>query len=257
MAVDPKEAADQPAPEPDEGAADEALTPAPTQDEGQPETQTEPGYITELRAQLAEAREDAKQAREYARRAQGTEDRRLQSVAKLDKQVDRLTKQVTQAMTANMSPEERASFERDQRLERLEEEKLAPKENGDDPSLREWQSFAARALEKAGIKHDDPSLVAAFQKHNENSNNPSDWPVALAAAIADVGRASTEKVRTDAQKEADAVRVKARNEVRKTEGKIDRSSPSGSARVRVDDMSDEQFDKHWEQQKAAAAKRVS
>lgn len=255
MAVDPKEAAEQPAPEPDEGAAEVTESPTPTQDEGQPETQTEPGYITELREKLDRAETAAQEAREYARRAQGTSER---SRRDLEKDVARLTTTLNKALTANMSPEERASFERDQRLERLEEEKQsAPAQNGDDPDLREWQAFAARALEKVGLQHNDPRLEEAFRKHNQNSKDPGDWRVALVAAISDLGREDTSKARTDAQKEADAARVKARNVVRSTEGKIDRSSPSGSARVRVDDMTDEQFDKHWEQQKAAAAKRAS
>jgi hypothetical protein len=256
VAVDPEKVAEQPAPEPDsneEGAAEVTESPTEPKDEGQPETQTEPGYITELREKLERAERAANEAREYARRAQGTSEK---SRRDLEKDVARLTSKLNQALTANMSDEEKRAFERDQRLERLEEEKLAPQQNGDDPALREWQSFAARALEKVGIKHDDPRLVAAFQKHNENSSNPSDWPVALAAAIAEIGKTETERVRTDAQKAADAERVKARNESRKAEGKIDRSSPSGQARVRVDDMTNEEFDKHWEQQKAAAARRA-
>ena len=256
MAVDPnKAAAEEPSPEVDETPADESSTPAEPKDEGQPEPSPEPAYVLELRTKLDRAERAANEAREFARRAQGTSDRAAKN---LEKEVSKLQKTLEGALTANMTPEEKAQFERDRRLERLEAERLETVEkpqNGDDPALREWQSFASRALEKVGYKHDDPRIVAAFQEANEGSTNPQDWPIALAAAIAKVGRGETEKARTDAQRTADTEKVKERNKQRQSEGKIDRSSPSGSARVRVDDMTDEEFDKHWEAQKTAAARR--
>lgn len=252
MAVDPEKTADEgQAPEVDETSADDASAPVEPKDEGQDQAPQEPEYIKELRDNLAAAREDARQAREYARRAQGTSDA---TATRLEKQVARLSQTLTKALTANMDEDQRRAFERDMELERLREEKSAPPTNGDNPELREWQAYAARVLEKVGIKHDDPRLAEAFRKHNADSQNPADWQVALAAAIAEVGKGEVEKARTDAQKTADAERVKARNEARRTEGKIDRSSPSGAARARVADMTDEEFDKHWEAQKNAAAK---
>jgi len=250
VAVDPKqEATSEPDLGTDEVSTDDAQAPSESQEEQQP---TEPSYVQELRESLAQATQNAAEAREYARRAQGVSN---STVTRLAKTEERLTKMLSKALTTNMSEEERAAFSRDAELEFLREERQQAAAPGDDPQLREWQSFASRALEKSGLKHDDPRLTEAFHKHAGGSQNPQDWHVALAAALADVKGGEAERAKAEAQKAQEQERVKARNGSRAAEGKIDRSSPSGQARVRVGDMSDAEFDKYWEQRKAEAARR--